>query len=104
MSNDDMKKAVILHDSMVIEKFKENFESCRETIKIEIEEYNASGEEDIIFILLNLQRIIAARGYKVFETLNLDEPQISNAIKSRENYDRDIINKMFGALGIEERI
>jgi hypothetical protein len=102
---DDFGKAVVLHDSMVIEKFKKDLESCRKTLEIEIEEYNATeNEKDIIFILLNLQRIIAARGFEVFETLNLDESQISNAIASRKNFDKDIINQMFKALGIKERI
>ena len=102
---DDFGKAVVLYDSMVIEKFKKDLESCRKTLEIEIEEYNATeNEKDIIFILLNLQRIIAARGFEVFETLNLDESQISNAIASRKNFDKDIINQMFKALGIKERI
>jgi hypothetical protein len=101
---EELNKARNIHESIVIEKFKEDFESCRKTLEIEIEEYNLSEEKDIIFILLNLKRIIEARGFEVFETLNLDKSQISNAIKNKENYDRDIINKMFEALGIKERI
>lgn len=34
----------------------------------------------------------------------MEESEIGNAIKSKENYDIEIINKMFGVLGIKERI
>jgi hypothetical protein len=102
----DLEKARIMHNNMVIEIFKENFESCIQSLKWEIEEYNASSGKDktIIFILLNLNRIIEARGIEVFDNLNLDESQIKNAIKNKENYDINIINKMFEVLGIKENI
>ena len=101
----ELEKVRLMHNNNVIEKFKGSLESCRQTLKWEIEEYNLSGEEKtIIFILLNLNRIIKARGIEVFVKLNLDESQIRNAIKDKENYNINIINKMFGILGIEERI
>ena len=101
----ELEKARIMYNNMVIEKFKENFESCIQMLEWEIEEYNLSGEEKTIaFILLNLNRIIEARGIEIFEKLNLNESQIRNAIKSNEVFDIDIINKMFYSLGIKEKI
>ena len=101
----ELEKARIMHNNMVIEKFKENLESCIQMLEWEIEEYNLSGEEKTIaFILLNLNRIIEARGIEIFEKLNLNESQIRNAIKSNEVFDIDIINKMFYSLGIKEKI
>ena len=101
----ELEKARIMHNNMVIEKFKENLESCIQMLEWEIEEYNLSGEEKTIaFILLNLNRIIEARGIEIFEKLNLNESQIRNAIKSNEVFDINIINKMFNVLGIKEKI
>ena len=93
------------YESFVVNQFREDFELCREMVKDGIEYYQESGEDkDMSLVLLNLGRIIKARGYKDFEAIDLSVSQISNAIKSKENYDRDVINKMFEALAIEERI
>jgi len=101
----ELEKARIMHNNMVIEKFKENLESCIQMLEWEIEEYNLSRvEKTITFILLNLNRIIEARGIEIFEKLNLNESQIRNAIKSNEVFDINIINKMFNVLGIKEKI
>ena len=104
-------------ESMVLRKFQKRLSHCRRAVKIEVEEYLASGDEkDIKFILLNLNRIVKARGYKDFESANLSKAQIDSAIKGDHddywlignkelnNDDRAVINKMLGALGIEERI
>jgi len=86
------------YESFVIAEFKKDFELCREMVIDSIE------EKDMAFVLLNLGRIIKARGYDDFKSANLSEAQIDGAIKSKENYDPVVINKMIGALGINERI
>ena len=86
------------YESFVISEFKKDFELCREMI------INSIEDKDTAFILLNLKRIIKARGYEDLKSADLSEDQINNAIESKENYDRDIINKMLGALEIKERI
>ena len=82
-------------------------------VKQAIKEYQESDDEDIRFILLNLSRIIKARGYKDFKTARLSKSRIDNALKSEDNYilipkinddDRNVINTMFKALKIKERI
>ena len=93
------------YESFAAAKFKEDFELCREMVINGIEEYYESGEDkDMTFIILNLGRIIKARGYKDFAQANLSDSQIDSAIKDKENYDRDAINKMLKALGIKEQI
>ena len=93
------------YESFVIAEFKKDFELCREMIIDSIEDYIESGEEkDMTYILLNLKRTIKARGYADFKSADLNETQIDNAIESKENYDRDIINKMLESLKIKERI
>lgn len=98
-------EVLIDYNSMVESMFKDDIELCREMVKRGIEKYRKSGDDkDVTFILLNLGRIIKARGYKDFESLNLTNSQIDNAIKSEGNHNRNIINKMFEALKIKGRI
>ena len=93
------------YESMVIEKFTNDPELCREMVRIGISEYFESGEEkNSGFIVLNLGRIIKARGYEDFITAGLSRRQIDDAVQNNEGYDPDVINKMLEALGIEERI
>ena len=97
-------KPIVVHDyeSFVISQFKSSYSFCRGMVKQGIEDYREDG--DIRFVLLNLGRIIKARGYKVFETTGLSEMQINNAIESENNYNPDVINKMLEVLKIKERI
>jgi hypothetical protein len=106
---------IIFHDyeSFVIRRFEESISLCRGMVKHAIEDYQESDDEDIRFILLNLARIVKARGYGDFKAARLSKSRIDNAIKSEDNYmlnpiindqDRNVINKMITALKIKEQI
>jgi len=98
-------EAVYDYESMVVDMFKDDPELGKEMVISGIEYYHESGaDKDTALILLNLKRIIKVSGYGVFDSLNLSEFDINNAIRDKENYDPKIINKMIEALGIEERI
>lgn len=93
------------YESFVIGQFKNDLELCREMVRVSITEYIKSGDDkNVSFILLNLGRIINARGYTDFEAANISRQQIDDALQHKEGYDPDIINKMFEALEIKERI
>ena len=93
------------YESFVTEMFKDDFELCREMVIRGIKEYQESGEDkDVTFVLLNIKRIINARGYEDFAGTNLSRSQIDDAINDKKNYDRDVINKMLEALKIIDRI
>ena len=92
------------YENMVIDEFKDDIDLCRLMVKRCIEDYQAGECEDLTLILLNLKRIVKARGYKDFEVVGLSESQINNAIKSEDSFDLEVINKMFEALEIDEQI
>ncbi|MDR2083753.1 MAG: hypothetical protein LBP67_02005 [Bacteroidales bacterium] len=90
------------YEDFVLKKFKEDPELGIEMLTEAVIEYKTTN--DIIYVLLNLSRLISIRGYDEFEIAGLKRESISNVLQNKTPIDITLINNMLEILNIEERI
>lgn len=93
------------YENWLTDMYREDIALCREILKLDVGEYNESGDDaDLSLVLQNLRRVIKARGYEAFEAAHLSEAEIDEAIYSEQYYNRDIVNKMLEAFDVDARL